>query len=152
MPFPSIFVSQTRVFSMTCSTATGTPPSIRATLEVAFVWSVLRTELQTSYHYTYQQHYRVRMSFPSIFVSQTRVYSNTCSTATGTPPSICATLEVAFVWSVFERELQTSNNYTFKPMENVRLSFPSIFVSQTRVFCNTCNTATGTPPSIRATH
>ena len=45
MPFPSIFVSRTRVFKTKCNTATRTTTSIWATLEYAFQGSLFKRDL-----------------------------------------------------------------------------------------------------------
>ena len=84
MTFPGIFVSPIRDFKTTRSTAKVTPTCIRLTQEVAFLGSVLKTEVQNTFNSPCEQVERARMEFPSLFVSLTCVFKNTSCTDTGT--------------------------------------------------------------------
>ena len=63
--------------------------------------------------------------------------------------SIRSTQEVTFLGSLFKRDCANSLYKPAQQIDKVQLSFPSIFVSPTRVFQTTSSTATRTPTSTR---
>ena len=135
MSFPSIVVSQTRVFQTTCNAATATPTCIRATLEFAFLASVLKTVLNNISNYPCEQLDNNRMPIPRIFVSPTRIFKASCNTATGTPTSIRANARSRVPRIRLKSELHSISDYTFEQLvNNYRMSFPIIFLSHRRAF------------------
>ena len=110
MPFPSIFVSPTRVFITTCHNAAliFDDHSFEARTHLPRVRFKNGFEEQLQLLFIDME--RDGMSIPSIFVSPTRVFKTTCNatTATVTPTSIALTLEFTFLGSLFKRELQNT--------------------------------------------
>ena len=139
-----------RLTKSPCSTATDERPSIRWTPEITFLGSLLKREQDISSYYTFDHLDGDGMPFLSIFVSPTRIYITTCSTAAVKSTSIRSTQEVMFLETLLKREQDISSYYTFDQLEGDRMSFRSIFVPPTRISMTTSSTAAVTSTSIRS--
>ena len=121
--FLGIFISVTRVFKnqVQCSQGHLDEHWINVRIHLSRVPFQKGISPTAPIVYPSEQMEKVRMPF-SIFVSLTRVFTTKCNTATGTTTSIRC---IAWIHLPF---------YPFQYVDKVRMPFPSIFVSPTRVF------------------
>ena len=103
-----------------------------ATLEITYRGSVLKTDLGNSSNYTFEQCETVRIPFPCIFVTPTRVFQTTRNAATMTRTSIRSTPEVKFLGSLLKRELQDCSIYTLNRWKKIECHFLVISSQEAR--------------------
>ena len=124
-PFRSILVPPTRVFKTTRSTAMVTTTCIRLTQEVTFLGSPFDGEQEYSVNDAFNlvdtvtMPFLVKMPFPGIFVSRTRVFKSPAVPPWWlvTPTMIRSRLQVKFLGSVFKWELDNNYNSIFIQLE-----------------------------------